>query len=686
MQSPKGARPGTDPLVDVSALKPADAEVLQILADRLRVPLTRQWRRTLRWAGRALLVTRAEAMEAERILRAAEQVGVATEVRPSRRSNRLQRWITAHAAGLGRTAFVAATVGTFVKLFFFRGYNVVIHFLGLLWLFLVSRDMAVFEVVGRTAGIAASLVAGYIAMIFVHSALAWTRLAPALVAAARGDVSGDVASVPFRDILPVPKIQFFDWRRLRLVGVAAATVAALWYAATVVIHRYFRNDLPAALAALPEANRMQLPLPADPWKARDELQDRLRPAPDRRVVRALADVDRLVLGTPSVPRVEWVAGGWRVSVGPGLVGSLPATPSFADGLALLRSRVRQIAGGAHVQESSPSPFDGGTDDDALARLRQAQRSWPRGRPPDAAIVHIAANALALLSFHAIDDMSVGDALPARALAAMALDEETHGRADPALEALLAESMGYRRSARAAAVKLTVEDPIRLYVLREDDALARTAEAGPTWPRVLWLRRLGDLHRSEQAQAFRQEKLAGVPESIALLHQPLWQTEDVGGESIRAALPLVKAALDRERKAEGRQGMLELLSGPFRTRAHDELLLEAFERELNEIDAKGPLLDRDVVGAYYRGALYTGVRQAVHQMAEANGDPRSARDFMASLGRATEPPAQHLALWAQMYLPYASAYEFVQGKPGAEVLAASLQLGPDAVEDALRHAD
>ena len=664
-----------DQLVDIAALRPSDYEQLQLLADRLRVPLTRQWRRTLRWAGRALLATHADAVDAERIVLAAKEAGISTLVRPSHPTGQLEQFLTAHADALGTAAFIAASLGIFLKLFFFHDYRAVIHFLGLLWLHLVTRDQTVFHAVGVIAGVGASLATGYIAMISVHCALAWTRLSPPLVVTTRQEVIGDIH--------PLPVIRFFDWRRLRLVAGAAAIVAVLWFAATIIIHRYVRGDLPAALAAVPEANRAQLPLPTDPWKARDELQDRSMPRPDRRFLRGLADVDRLVLGAPSEPRIEWVDAGWKVSVGAQLVGVLPARPSFADGLGLLRSRVRQIANGKHT--SSGEAFEGGSDDDALARLRRAQHAWPRGRPLSAAAIHDAAGALALLSFHAIDNMGVGDALPSRALAALALDEEIQGTRQPALETLMAESMRYLQSAREAAAALSAEDPIRLYVLREDDILERIAKAGPTWPRLLWLRRLGEQHRQDDAETFRRTELANLPDSVALLHQPLWQTQDVRAQSIRAALPLVKAALEREWTAEGHRDVLERLLAPFRTGPRDEPLVDAFERELNEIDTRGPLLDRDVVGAYYRGALYTGIRQAVEQLAEAYGDPEAARAFITSLGRMTEGPAQHLAIWAQMHFPYATGYEYVQGKPGAEQLAASLQLTPDAIDEALRYA-
>src|SRR6266478_9025329 len=110
-----------DELVDIAALRPRDDEQLQLLADRLQVPLARQWRRTLRWAGR-----HADAIDAERIMLAAQEAGIRTLVRPSHPAGRFEQFVTAHAGALGSAAFIAASVGILSKLFFFHDYRAVI--------------------------------------------------------------------------------------------------------------------------------------------------------------------------------------------------------------------------------------------------------------------------------------------------------------------------------------------------------------------------------------------------------------------------------------------------------------------------------------------------------------------------------------------------------------------------------
>src|SRR2546428_3550488 len=224
-----------------------------MISATLSVPLTRQWRRTLRWAGRALLATHVDAVDAERIVLAAKEAGIITLVRPSHPTGLLEQFLTAHADALGTAAFIAASLGIFLKLFFFHDYRTVIHFLGLLWLHLVTRDQTVFHAVGVIAGVGASLATGYIAMISVYCALAWTRLSPPLVVTTRPEVIGDIH--------PLPVIRFFDWRRLRLAAGGAAIVAGFRFAPDLILHRHVCGDFPPARAAVLAINPAERPVP-----------------------------------------------------------------------------------------------------------------------------------------------------------------------------------------------------------------------------------------------------------------------------------------------------------------------------------------------------------------------------------------------------------------------------------------
>jgi tetratricopeptide (TPR) repeat protein len=658
-------------LVDVIVLRPKDPEQLPLLAGRLGIPLPREWLRTLRWAGRAILAAGADERLAEHVAGAARQAGLSVLIRATHPAGVLERFLTGHARALARIAFAAAMLVTVGRLFFVDSYNLVIHFTGLLWLYFVTRDPAIFRLAGLIAGIGTSLVTGYVAMVSVWVALVHVRLAPPLVSAAPGPARPSV--------LPLPPTRSINWRRLLPVVVGALVVAT----ATLGARRLFKpprqQGPPAALVASPEARRAQAPLPNDPWTAREELEDRMRSRPDRRFLLAFADLQRLVKGTPTVCAASWAGGTWRIACDGKAVAQLPALPGFADALHALRARARELGGGSG--NTARLAFSGMTDDEALAKLRDVRRRWSTRE----AALHDAAAALVVLSFHALDSMQVADVLPARALAMLALDEESHGGAEPSQEALLASAMGYRESARSIASPLPGQDPVRAYVLQEDAVLESAARAGTPWVKLLWLRRLTDLARTGDAEAWRANELGAQPVSIASLHDALRHTRDVQAQSIQGTLPLVKAALERELSFEREATVWGRVRAKLPRRGQDRPLLEAFEDELNELDDGAPI-DGQVVAAFFRGAFYSGVSAAIVQLVDAHGAPEEARSFFASLGVLAGRPAQHLGVWVNAQLPFPTAHEYVQGKPGAETLASSLDLAPAMLDKALHHAN
>ncbi len=638
---------------------------------RLGVPLPREWLRTLRWAGRAILAAGADERLAEHVAGAARQAGLSVLTRATHPAGAFERFLTGRARALGRIAFAAAMLVTVGRLFFVDSYNLVIHFAGLLWLYFVTRDPAIFRLAGLIAGIGTSLVAGYVAMVSVWVALVHVRLAPPLVSAAPGPAGPSV--------LPLPPTRSINWRRLLPVVAGAVVVAT----ATLGARRLFKpprqQGPPAALVASPEARRAEAPLPNDPWAAREELEDRMRSRPDRRFLLAFADLQRLVKGTPAVCAASWAAGTWRIACDGKPVTQLPALPGFADALHALRARARELGSGAG--NKARLAFSGMTDDEALAKLRDVRRRWSTRE----SALHDATAALVVLSFHALDSMQVADVLPARALAMLALDEESHGGAEPSQEALLASAMGYRESARSIASPLPGQDPVRAYVLQEDAVLESAARAGTPWVKLLWLRRLTDLGRTDDAETWRANELAEQPVSIASLHDALRHTRDVQAHSIQRTLPLVKAALERELSFEREATLWGRVRAKLPRRGQDRPLLEAFEDELNELDDGAPI-DDQVVAAFFRGAVYSGVSAVILQLVDGHGAPEEARSFFASLGALAVRPAQHLGVWVNAQLPFPTAHEYVQGKPGAETLASSLDFAPAMLDKALHHAN
>src|SRR5437899_12169587 len=101
----------SDLLVDVVAKRPRDPEQLRLLAERLHVPLSAEWLRTLRWAGRNVLVRGTDEAAAARVLSAAKDAGIETAVRPTRAPRGYMRFVAAHAKAIARAFFPVPAVG-----------------------------------------------------------------------------------------------------------------------------------------------------------------------------------------------------------------------------------------------------------------------------------------------------------------------------------------------------------------------------------------------------------------------------------------------------------------------------------------------------------------------------------------------------------------------------------------------
>src|SRR5438445_13782486 len=96
----------SDLLVDVVAKRSRDPEQLRLLAERLHVPLSREWLRTPRWAGRNVVVCGPDEVAAARVLSAAEGAGVRTVGPPAPRAPPPTRFVAAPPQSTPRPLFL----------------------------------------------------------------------------------------------------------------------------------------------------------------------------------------------------------------------------------------------------------------------------------------------------------------------------------------------------------------------------------------------------------------------------------------------------------------------------------------------------------------------------------------------------------------------------------------------------
>lgn len=228
---------------------------------------------------------------------------------------------------------------------------------------------------------------------------------------------------------------------------------------------------------------------ADPDLApsfRDALSDRHELRPDRRFLLAIPVADCLATGrAPRDLSGSFTDGRWSLTYRGEEVGDLPSLPDFGDALRLLRQHIAEVGtdtaldtGGPEVDAPTLTEIRAAIDGmeptgvaDALGRIDEMWRAGSR----DPALLGAATRALVALTLLGDDPLELTDPLAARAMATLALAKELDAGDMRREEALLALEMGYAGHAHAVAADLPADDPVRLYVIDDVEALRRLAD-------------------------------------------------------------------------------------------------------------------------------------------------------------------------------------------------------------------
>jgi hypothetical protein len=600
---------------DVLVSRPEHLEQVDVLAERLGRRATFGWKQILRWAGCQVLARGLDEARAARVARIARECGLTPRVRSSREQGRFAGWISRHSGRLGRAICLAFSCGEFAYLYLYDHYNPVGHAIGFVWLWFVTRNRTVFAVVKVVAAVVASIGVGAFAMMLFFLVLARSGLTDPLLPS-ETSIPLTPATAPMEAL---PTATPAKQRRRPLYILGAACVIALAVGALRMHERFPRQvarsrPSPALMHAL-------TPLPVALAPARAAVEAATRPAPDRRILLAVADLHHIIIGIDRRDaEAAYVGGEWVVRHLDVEVGRLPEFPSFAEALRMLRTWAARLEGPTSAASSTAVPErEPPIEQDAFALLRAAQRSWsPFAK--DAQAIRDASVALAALSFALRDEMEVGDVLPGRALATLALAEK-RGEALPRSKALLAYAMGYQREARELASALPAADGTRNFLEKQDGLLARSAQltGSSTWTRYLWLRRLIDLGDVRGERELRRAHLADMEGSVAIQSHSLSDVTDMRAQGIFDALPRVResliAEIHRERRdpasresAAGRTSLraLGLLRSVWDA-SRSEPQLAQFDRAAARAAATGagPFYEPSLVQAYFRASLFTG---------------------------------------------------------------------------------
>lgn len=438
------------------------------------------------------------------------------------------------------------------------------------------------------------------------------------------------------------------------------------------------------VAAIPDV------LTVPPKKMRWALAEAYRLRPDRRFLLAVADVHHLMTSQPrATAAVEFREGRWHVSYRDVSVGTLPPFPNFPDLTAVLSNWVQRLNGQFPLplasDASAPLPgeienqISGFAAPNLVAALRQVDRLWNAGKRQPALLAS-ATRALVLLSLQSLDRVQMGDTVPAKGLALLALTRTLTDRDTAREEGLLAQAMGYTRHAQMAAASLPPSDAVRLFLAGDGQGLKALAEGNHATieARYLWMARLADRKEVNQFYAFRESFFQHPGLILPSLKAGLDMHDFGSNISLSTAVPkVVLAELARElgKPAEGwkealaRRLQSALIAGVYlidslsrrafgleppgpaalvhsiagQIAALSAWLLEPnlamvinrFESEVEKAaeESRGPFLDEETHRAYFRAFFYSGLFVRGLHYLDYLSSVEAVRGFAGQLGNA-----------------------------------------------------
>ncbi len=421
-----------------------------------------------------------------------------------------------------------------------------------------------------------------------------------------------------------------------------AWILLLFFAATLGMYWAYRNyapqlfpaaaKQPARTAFSPESLRAfkrRLAKPAPPMTLMQALAKVPRPhlQPDQRFLEAAVFVRDFPAehADPAVTAV-FQNGAWTLSQRNQTLGQLPPYPDFTDAMKLLRAEVQQKATKASTACKSNAPalatrvtvFDEKTLENALYALNSKYRA----SAPDSANLYLAAQALARLTYLEDDKTGTADALYAKAMALVALAEVACGRPMPEEESLLAASMGYSAAAAEAENQSPARDAWKLYFAHDDDDLERMARLNPDSKSAnyFWLRRLGDLGRSEDWASWLKERYSGMTTPVYIMDTALLLPGQPPVKLYAYYIPLlVLTALP---------GTENIKAAPVNPVNDPAAAISLFDKGLPYIKnvATGPYLTAADITAYYRGFFYTGLYEQGYFLLDLLNDLDAAKRY------------------------------------------------------------
>jgi hypothetical protein len=424
----------------------------------------------------------------------------------------------------------------------------------------------------------------------------------------------------------------------------------------------------------------------DPDQAR-----RLRPEilclrPDKRFLIAFGELDRMAAakGATSL-HLSWSGESWRVESSEGGWVAVPPVASYAELRRLLTERTRfllgrvpatrrsrRTAGGAEALKPPADQLDSASTIEALRKADASSGST--FDLPDADSASAAAHAYVALVVEGLDTLEMADLVRGRLLAFLTLAEAQGRSPDPADEALSAFTLGYTGDAVKIAGQLAAGDPVRLYVERRTDELARLAKDRGASRRTHYLALLSLASQAKtKPWAELQEYLfADEAQSLAILRTAAAvRSFEVDASLGSALLYATIEAMERPNVASAPQAveapsrdlteaLFREIADNIRQRIHASpaQLTRRFESDLEHScpSTRSGLWDSDTCRSWYRGFFYSGLYAVGRRYLDELASVPATREFASFLQGSPPGPGEQFSRW------YSDMSSVASGRP------------------------
>lgn len=385
--------------------------------------------------------------------------------------------------------------------------------------------------------------------------------------------------------------------------------------------------------------------------------------PDRRFLYALAEISRLYgLEPPAVLRVNMQEGKWSIRADDKAVGTLDELPDESDLMTLLLQHLRVLEGTRPINLSEPdrevlpkieTQLESFFAPSIALPLKKLDALWVTGDRSKLG-AQLALRGLLFLLLQVDDSTELADGLGAKALALLTVLRAV-SYVSPE-ECLVLSLLSYSAAADRCATALPGNDPVKLFLSRDDSALKNVAEgpSGNAFNRYLYLLRLkgsdspGAVNRWVEkyyGERIFDPAILRVYAADAALPEQDAVTNSMPFAVVSGLLGQVGDPLPASHEHHSITDALQSLGELERQADALEGAVKKFESGLRRLPLGSVFSGAEVYVDYYRAAFYSALLHSGSRLLNARG----AAHFADSLGAGRDALTVQFRSWYQLLL-------------------------------------